>query len=529
MKLTEKLIIAILSITILIVSIFTYLQISEQRKILKNELLHRIALIQSHLEAKAKSDIRSLKYEVENDLSTLNFSHIDTLFANLVTKKEIDAVILFNYDRSQKIYAGKEISDNRFPLIQSDAITPLKEDHFIVSTPIVLTHKWGELHILYTLESLHEEVKKTQEHQKKQIQSSIKTTLLTSAGLTIFLLFLGYIFARKLIHPILILTDTAQNISKGNLTIDETLSHIKSDDEIGLLSKSFIEMTHKLDASYKELNVVNHNLHLKTEELQELNNSLEERVAEKVAKIREQEKMMIAQSRLVAMGEMIRMIAHQWRQPLSTITLLIAHEKLSTLTPLKDDSVSEDVLDKISETVLYLSTMIDDFQTFFKPDQAAETISISTLIERTRQIIQTRLSMEHITLKITPYRDEAILTYTNEVIQVLINIINNAIDAFCERKEKNRTLTIDISNEKEAVIISIEDHAGGIAPENLPKIFDPYFSTKSKNGTGIGLYMAKMIIEKHIGGLLSALNTSNGAKFTIHLPKHPITLEQSDG
>ncbi|MDD2781437.1 ATP-binding protein [Sulfuricurvum sp.] len=510
MNLTKKLIIAILSITILIVSVFTYLQISEQRKILNDELQQRITLIRTHLESQAQSDIRSLKYEVENDLSALNFSHIDSVFTNLVNKKEIDSIVMFNHDRSQRLYSGDGSFQDRLPPIGGDTITYLDQDHFIVSTPIILTQKWGELHIIYSLESLREEVRKAQEYQKKQIQSSVEKALLTSVGLAILLLILSYLFARKLIRPILVLTETTQNIAKGNLSIGDTLTTIQSNDEIGLLSASFIDMAQKLDASYQEL--------------QELNSSLEERVSEKVKRIREQEKMMIAQSRLAAMGEIIRMIAHQWRQPLSTVTLMIANEKLTAMTNSKAPYPSENVLDKISETILYLSNMIDDFQTFFKPDKAAEPILISTLIDRTLQIIQTRLTLEKIFIEIAEYPDETIQTYTNEVIQVFINIINNAIDALRE-KEGNRTLHLTISHNTKEVIFSLEDNAGGIPPDILPNIFDPYFSTKSKNGTGVGLYMAKMIIERHIGGKLSAANTLEGAQFTIVLPKQPIVIE----
>lgn len=525
MTLTQKFIIIILFISSLVVSVFIYLQISEQKEILNDELNQRISLLKSNLESNAKNQILSLKYEVENDIAAFNFSHIDASFKNLATNKNINAVVLFNIDKTRLLYAGDTRFRDQFPKKEVDALTIQEmndKSNFIISLPIVMNTKWGEIHIVYSLDTLKEEVRKAEEYKKEKIRSSVIKALYTSAFLALVLLLFSYIFAKKLISPILILTDTAKKIANGNLEISDKLSAIQTNDEIGLLSASFIDMSQKLDRSYKELNVLNKNLEQKTLQLQELNASLEERVAQKVAQITEQEKMMISQSRLAAMGEMVSMIAHQWRQPLATATLMIANEKIKSMTAGKEPVESELILDRISDKITYLSNMIDDFQTFFKPNKSTEKISTCTLIARMQHIIQTRLLLENVQMDIQPCDDELIETYANEVVQVLINIINNAIDVLVERNADERHIWIQVENSQKDVTIKIKDNGGGIANEIINNVFDPYFSTKSKNGTGLGLYMAKMIIEKHVGGTLNVANVENGAQFTIVLPRKSV-------
>ena len=522
MNLTNKFIIAILFITSLVVSVFTYLQISEQKEILNNELNQRISLLRSNLESNAKNNALSLKYEVENDIATFNFSHIDENFKKLVDKKEIDAVVLFNIDNSKELFVGDPYYRNQFPQNSMDRLTIQEinnKNNFVISLPIVLNNKWGEIHIVYSLKKLKEEVRKAEENKKIKIRSSVHKALYTSAFLALTLLIFSYFFAKKLITPILLLTETAKEIANGNLNVTDKLTDIKTNDEIGLLSASFIEMGQKLDTSYKELTVLNKNLELKSRELQELNASLEEKVAQKVAKITEQEKMMISQSRLAEMGEMMSMIAHQWRQPLATATLMIANEKIKSMITAKEPGESDKILDNISDTIIYLSNLINDFQTYFKPNKSTEIISISILIERMQQIIQTRLKFEKVQLHLEKCNDDQIEVYANEVIQVLINIINNAIDVLVEKNKDERHIWLRVYNGDKDMTISIEDNGGGIADNIIENIFNPYFSTKSKNGTGLGLYMAKMIIEKHVGGRLSVSNTQQGARFSIVLPK----------
>ncbi len=256
----------------------------------------------------------------------------------------------------------------------------------------------------------------------------------------------------------------------------------------------------------------------KTKELQLLNLSLEQKVDDKAKELVEKDAMILAQSRQAAMGEMISMIAHQWRQPLSTITLQISNLKINSLLGKQSVEETNDALEHISDTIIYLSETIDDFQSFFKPNKQQERKCICELVERGTNFAKPRLKVADIKLLYTCDKQIYVLTYPNEFAQVIINIINNAIDVLLERTVEKPVIKVSIVQNKHTIEISISDNAGGIDPKLTNRIFEPYFSTKGKNGTGLGLYMSKMIIEKELGGILQVKNNSEGAEFTVKIP-----------
>ncbi len=263
-------------------------------------------------------------------------------------------------------------------------------------------------------------------------------------------------------------------------------------------------------------------------ELIEINQTLERRIEEEVAKNREKDKHILQQSRLAQMGEMISMIAHQWRQPLGSISTVSASVKLKIMLNRFDYSTPEgqeaskafleEAMSKIESYVQFLTRTIDDFRNFFKPNKQKESITLSQLVNRTLEIIGKALEINGITINIETHATTEIFTYANEVTQVILNILKNAEDVIKERQIKNPNIQITIGTEDAWQTISITDNAGGIPPSVLPHIFEPYFSTKQeKNGTGLGLYMSKTIIEEHCCGQILASNTPTGAQFIIKL------------
>ena len=225
---------------------------------------------------------------------------------------------------------------------------------------------------------------------------------------------------------------------------------------------------------------------------------------------------------------MISMIAHQWRQPLGSISAVAASIKLKTSLNRFDYTTPEGIetsklflgeaMSKIESYVQFLTHTIDDFRNFFKPNKQKESVTLAQLVNRTLEIIGKALEINGITINVETRSNHELFTYANEVTQVILNILKNAEDVIKEREIKRAQILITIENEGSWQIISIEDNAGGIPESVLPHIFEPYFSTKSeKNGTGLGLYMSKTIIEEHCGGEILAFNTSMGAKFTIKL------------
>ena len=311
-------------------------------------------------------------------------------------------------------------------------------------------------------------------------------------------------------HELLNQTMTILSLSEGSGL--EITKNLPSSNDKRIDRRSRTDLT---------LKAFSHLISQTSKELEETNRSLEKKVAQEVEKNRLQDKQMLNQSRLAQMGEMISMIAHQWRQPLNAISLTTNNLQLKCMMDEVENDFFEKELGLIDGYSQHLSQTINDFRDFFKENKKKETTNLKKIVENTFSIVQTSLENKNITLVTSLNCSHDIQTYPNEVMQVLLNIIKNAEDILLENKIKNPIITIKticgIKDLSPASII-IGDNAGGIPEEILSKIFNPYFSTKlEKEGTGLGLYMSKTIIEEHCGGKLTAKNSDIGALFTIEL------------
>ena len=295
---------------------------------------------------------------------------------------------------------------------------------------------------------------------------------------------------------------------------------VQNDSSVDLIESILRSLYIKLDNAI--LACINHKKLLK------LNQELSNRVEEEVRKNREKDKHILQQSRQAQMGEMISMIAHQWRQPLSAISTVVAGIKLKQVLGKFDLETQEGreaynenlavAMNKIEEYVKFLTTTIDDFRNFFKPDKKKEEVRLIALVERTIEIINKAFEVNKISLHVRNESERKIETYANEVMQVILNILKNSEDAFKEKQIEGAQIHVRVYSEEGKEKIEIEDNAGGIPEDIITRVFEPYFSTKQeKNGSGLGLYMSKTIIEEHCGGTIKASNTQNGAIFTIEL------------
>ena len=246
-------------------------------------------------------------------------------------------------------------------------------------------------------------------------------------------------------------------------------------------------------------------------------------IAEKdsLNKIIKKDKQLLEQMKLAQMGEMIGNIAHQWRQPLSTISTAASGLKMKhEFDMLEKDDIPE-FTDTIVTNTKYLSETIDTFRDFIKEEKETKEIVIQERIDETLKIVRASLENSHIKLinKIDYENPIKVELVAEELAQVLINILNNAKDVILQRKIEDGTITVNLIKTNKNFKITIEDNAKGIEKDILPKIFDPYFTTKHQfHGTGLGLYMSKIIVEKHLFGQLEVENTKEGAKFTITIP-----------
>ena len=262
-------------------------------------------------------------------------------------------------------------------------------------------------------------------------------------------------------------------------------------------------------------------LFIKTKKLENLNQNLEDKIKKEVDANREKDKMLFEQSKMAQMGDMIGNIAHQWRQPLSVISSAASGIKLNAeFDMLKVEDIPES-MDAIVRSTKYLSQTIDTFRDFIKEKKELKEVIVQERIDYTLKILSASLENNYIKLiKNINYNDPIkVDIIVGELSQVLINIINNAKDILKEKQKDNSWIKLELKKEKSKAILTIEDNGGGIPKDILPKIFDPYFTTKHESqGTGLGLYMSYNIICKSLKGKLYAKNTQDGAKFFIELP-----------
>ncbi|MBF0319252.1 MAG: PAS domain S-box protein [Nitrospirae bacterium] len=274
-----------------------------------------------------------------------------------------------------------------------------------------------------------------------------------------------------------------------------------------------------------------------TIELEILNKNLEEIVKDKVEEIRHNEQLLIQQSKMAAMGEMIGAIAHQWRQPLNSLSLVVQDLKDAHQYGEIDADYIDNTINITMNQVDFMSKTIDLFRNFFKPSKEKETFDLIEVSADVFSLLSSQFRTNSIAYRITchihnlTFRDHSevipcdgtvVTTYRNHLAHVLLNIISNAKDAIIERREKGLLtdegiVAVDCYKEGGTLKVEISDNGGGIPEDVIDKIFEPYFMTKADKGTGIGLYMSKIIVEDNLGGKIYAKNTENGSVFTIEL------------
>lgn len=261
MSINSKFILATLSMIFFIVTLFTYSDIKDQEILLNEELDKRVKLMKDNLKQNASYTIQYYKNEVENDLASMNLSHINQLFEQLVKREDIDGVSLINIGSTMQMFAGhsykKEVQE--LSLEETDK-------NIIISSPIILSSQWGTLNIVYSLKKLNDEVDNAKKDIAQKIAKNINNAIVSSILFGFLFGVLSYILSKKLTNPILLLTNTAKKIAQGDLKENSELSKITSKDEIGVLASTFKQMTEELDTSYDKLKNLNENLEKKVEE-----------------------------------------------------------------------------------------------------------------------------------------------------------------------------------------------------------------------------------------------------------------------
>ena len=377
---------------------------------------------------------------------------------------------------------------------------------------------------------------------EKLIKSEQRKMLLSNAPVLALILLMGSVggwwYAAKITKPIIALSDSVKRVASGQLDL---VVPVTTNDELGELTMAFNAMTEDLrkrterqqqtedelrqkaamlEDEIAERQMAQEELAYQQCQLETLNQTLEDRVTNALTQLRVKDRVMLAQGRQAAIGEMINNIAHQWRQPLNNLGLIVQNIKADFDSGTQTaEELTQDV-NKIMDTIMFMSHTINDFSRFFSPDQKTTIFHVSSGLNKVIAMIEASLSKQDIQV-IIEHADEdvAVEGNFNEYNQVLLNLLNNAKDALVERGIEHPVITVCIAREDGQAVVKVRDNAGGVPDDIIEQIFEPYFTTKELDkGSGIGLYMSQTIIKEHFGGTITALNRADGAEFTITTP-----------
>ncbi len=256
-------------------------------------------------------------------------------------------------------------------------------------------------------------------------------------------------------------------------------------------------------------------------QLEEFNDNLEVMIKEEVEKNKQKEELLIMQSKLAQLGEMLSMIAHQWRQPLAAISSSVIDMQMKLMLNKNDEkllSYIEEQLEDIENFTQSLTNTINDFKDFYKPGKKKQHLNINNTVEKALTMVKSSLVSFNIEVEFDLKSAQKIYYFENEIMQVFLNILQNSRENFLLKDTKEPKIFISTKDEKGKVEIKICDNGGGCDEKIIKRIFEPYFSTKyEKNGTGLGLYMSLKIIQEHHNGQIKAENENGGLCFIIVL------------
>ena len=255
-------------------------------------------------------------------------------------------------------------------------------------------------------------------------------------------------------------------------------------------------------------------------ELADVYRHMSKKVSDAVAASRNQEQLLIQQSKMAAMGEMVAAIAHQWRQPLNMIALVVQDFKeMFAAAETRQEDVDDTIYFCMSQ-INYMSQTINDFQDYLKPSREVSRFDVNDTLHNTMKLLGDQHLRRNVTTELVLHGEALwVEGYENEFKQVLLILLNNALDAISEGKKSGKVRIETHRKEAEGLVeVVVQDDGGGIPEHVIKKIFDNYFTTKKEKGTGLGLYMAKNIIEDHMHGSMEVMNAEEGARFVIRLP-----------
>ncbi len=452
-------------------------------------------LIVKEAQKRAEESSIGIAHMIVNLVLEKDYSRIIDIFNAISENKKIKSISLLDLNGVSKVIVEQSniISFDKHKYITKIPVEYNEADYLITTvTPIA---DMGFLRIEMSVEYI-----------KDLSKSAFWSGALISLFLAVMALLVNMLVMKKPLDEIESLSRYAADLP-NHYGLDAPVAN--SAIELNILSQSLNTASHRLHEQTTELEANN-------TELIALNDELERRVDTQMAQLLSHERLLVQQSKMAAMGDMMGAVAHQWRQPLNALAITIQDAKFAYETGEMDKEYIGDMVKRSMENIYFMSKTIDDFRNFFKPTNEKKEFQISSVIKSVSSIIAPQLKNNGIEFTVDG-EDFYVFGFASELSQVVLNIISNARDAILEKNSKGTNEWIRVYMNKEG-FVTICDSGGGIANSAIEHMYEPYFTTKEQGkGTGIGLYMSKMIVEKHMNGELNAYNTEHGACFKIIL------------
>ncbi len=497
--------------------------------------LQLVRQIDNQLQKRAISIARNIAISAVTPIITENTVALQLLI-NETRRQEEDVRYIYIVGRNGGLLAHTFSSAFPDDLLKTDRFfvdsqkTPLhiqtENGEMVDATATIQSGDFGRVHV-----GMSEEF----------IRSELNKILLQGVPIVALILLFGVIgavwFAARITRPLSLLSASVRKVGRGEF---EGELAIATNDEFGELACAYNTMVRQLkeltskqlktedelrlqaDMLEKEVavrQVAQEDLAVKQHQLEALNRILEERVKSAVDELRLKDKIMLLQGRQAAMGEMINNIAHQWRQPINNLGLIVQNIKADYDDGRLTAEELSEYVDKAFSTIRFMSHTINDFSSFFSPDRMKTRFRPFEGLKKVVAMLEATLSLKNIVLQIQQQDDVTVEGFSNEYNQVLLNLLNNAKDVLVERRVEGAHITVTVARENGQAVVTIRDNAGGIPEEIIDRVFDPYFTTKDQDkGSGIGLYMSRMIIQDHFKGSISVANRNGGAEFTVCTP-----------